>query len=402
MEVHRGAEEETIEDEDKDREQEEEPATIKVRIDFLDAGSLELELSSESRVRDIKEAIQRKLAIPRKLQRLIKESDLLDDSLTLSSLEHSHEDLHLSCIRLPPGKICVVGGSYNAPAYEQVDREPLATMSMFDPITCEWTHPPRLAVARRCLAGALLGGHIFVLGGQDEQGQHLSTVDVFDPTTETWSSAAPMSDARSNFAVAVLDGKLFATGGMNEYGRLNTAEVFDPCLGGWNRLPNMLDCRCCHAAAAVQGMIFVAGGYDGMFMLRTVEVWEPAKGAWASMVSMHEARRDLAAVGLEGKLYIVGGKKAALGGGNYNVLTCTEVFDTATMTWSTLPASLQKRRDSLAAVVLNDGKICVVGGKADDSVWSCIEVLDTTEDNPNWTLLAEMPTARHSLAAVAC
>lgn len=369
---------------------------VHVMVSFMDASSLLLDLSSDSRVRDVKEAIWRERAIPRTCQSLLKDAEILPDHLTLESLVCVPDDLHISCVRLLPGRLCVIGGST---AVHDGDAQPLATLAMFDPATQSWEDLPPMITARGGLAAAVVGENVYVIGGQDHHGQYLSSMEVFNLSIRAWSVASPMVNARSDFAVSVLDGKVFAVGGRDENGVLNRAEVFDPCVGVWAALPSLDNSRCRHAAAVAQGKLYAIGGYDGMFMLASVEVYDPEERCWSFVTSMHEPRSDVAAVGFDGKLYAIGGKKAAMGGGNYNVLTSAEVFDSNTGMWSKLAETMRRRRNSLAAVALKDGTICAIGGRADAHIWPCIEALDTSADNPSWLFLTEMPRACHSLAA---
>jgi len=57
-----------------------------------------------------------------------------------------------------------------------------------------------MSTARYYLAAAVLGGHLYALGGSD--GIYLNTVERYDPDLNTWTAVAAMSTARNGLAAA--------------------------------------------------------------------------------------------------------------------------------------------------------------------------------------------------------
>ena len=90
---------------------------------------------------------------------------------------------------------------------------------------------------------------IYALGGRAAGSNNLNTVEQYDPGTNTWSAVAPMSTVRSYLAAAVLGGHLYALGGIGNT-RLNTVERYDPGLNTWTAVAPMSTARFALAAAA--------------------------------------------------------------------------------------------------------------------------------------------------------
>jgi N-acetylneuraminic acid mutarotase len=76
-----------------------------------------------------------------------------------------------------------------------------------------------MATARFYLAGAVLDGKIYALGGNDGVGWSAS-VEVYDPATNAWTSSVPMPLGRVEFAAAAVGGKIYAIGGTSDRGPL--------------------------------------------------------------------------------------------------------------------------------------------------------------------------------------
>ena len=60
-------------------------------------------------------------------------------------------------------------------------------------------------------AAAVLGGHLYALGGLDAGNNKLNTVERYDPVADAWEFVAAMAATKSSCAVAVLEGKIYVT-----------------------------------------------------------------------------------------------------------------------------------------------------------------------------------------------
>jgi hypothetical protein len=73
---------------------------------------------------------------------------------------------------------------------------------VYDPASNSWRAIAPMVSKRRYLAGAVVGGLLYALGGYDGSG-HLSSREVYDPASNSWRAIAPMGSKRCDLAAAV-------------------------------------------------------------------------------------------------------------------------------------------------------------------------------------------------------
>ena len=97
-------------------------------------------------------------------------------------------------------------------------------------------------------------------------GDQSASVDRYDPSTNVWAAVAPMTKARSNAGAAVLGGRLYVTGG--DTGRVfsvveDSVERYDPSTNSWEQVAPMKIGRRRHAFVELEGKLYAIGGFDG-------------------------------------------------------------------------------------------------------------------------------------------
>lgn len=167
-----------------------------------------------------------------------------------------------------------------------------------------------------------------------------------------------------------------------------------------------------HTATLLRdGRVLVAGGNferelqgSGEFHAippgsRGAEIFDTATGRWSFTAAMNRGRRGHAAVLLDdGRVFVVGGESSYayrfLPGGT------AEIYDPAADTWSpTSPMSMYQARFALAATRLADGRVLVTGG-GDLDGWSFgAEIYDPSTDS--WSLTPGLAEARFGHTASA-
>ena len=117
------------------------------------------------------------------------------------------------------------------------------------------------------------------------------------------------------------------------------------------------------------GKVLLVGG-DGLHedeRLTTAELYDPATGRFAATGSMHVPRNTHSAVLLQdGRVLVMGGSSA----GRYpsaHIEASAEIYDPATGRFS-MTGSMNTARHKQAAVLLSDGRVLVVGG-SDNRDW---------------------------------
>src|SRR5207247_6121551 len=105
-----------------------------------------------------------------------------------------------------------------------------------------WVSRAPLPVATNHVAGVVLGGMIYSIGGQqgqDDLAIQRADVQVYDPFLDAWSARAPLPLARSHITSAtfVRDGKILVLGGLKQGNVvLNTVSSYDPAANAWTSL----------------------------------------------------------------------------------------------------------------------------------------------------------------------
>ncbi len=208
------------------------------------------------------------------------------------------------------GKIYAVGG--------ERDGAPVAAASVYDPATDLWSALPPLPEGRTDLAAAGANGKLYVLGGTTVAGTAprrpgLATVSVYDPATKQWSAAPAMPTARSGLATVTVGDMIYALGGQQDGTSLKAAERFDPRANVWSALAPMRDARRNLAATSRENTIYAAGGIGTAESSNTLQLFDIAANRWSSGPDLVAGSSGLGIAAVSGKLYAVGGAKDQLG-----------------------------------------------------------------------------------------
>jgi len=114
--------------------------------------------------------------------------------------------------------------------------------------------------------------------------------------------------------------------------------------------------------------------------------------SWSYTGSLNIARVYHTATLLsDGKLLVAGGGNF-FSGNAFHPLDSAELYDPVTGTWS-ITGSLKVPRSSHTATLLRDGKVLVVGGGGNDSIFDSAELYDPKEGK--WRVTGSLNTARY-------
>ena len=119
-----------------------------------------------------------------------------------------------------------------------------------------------MRVPRDHLAAGVVGEKIYAIGGrlQHSFGSNLNVNEEYAPVSDTWTTRAPLPITRSGVAAAVLGGRVYVFGGEAPSGTFGTAEAYDPATNSWAEVAPMPTARHGLGAAVLQGTIYVIGG----------------------------------------------------------------------------------------------------------------------------------------------
>jgi len=100
---------------------------------------------------------------------------------------------------------------------------------MYDPSNNQWTRKADMPTARSGITAGVLGGRLYVFGGEAPSGTFYEN-EAYDPETNVWEAQAPMLTARHGLGSAVVDGKIYVLcGGPTPGGSFSDVnEVFTP------------------------------------------------------------------------------------------------------------------------------------------------------------------------------
>jgi|GEM_PF-492148 len=301
-----------------------------------------------------------------------------------------------------------------------------------------WTRGPALPLGRNHLGSVVLGGQIYVIGGQfghNEGTTAQSRVDVFNPASKSWSRAADLPVGRSHIeaSVLVVDGRILVLGGSTNDGAAGKASTdvyaYDPATDVWLRMAPLLGGRKSPVAGFINDRLLVAGGGTGS---PTSTMWGATlPDRWETQAAMPLALGEVASGIIGNKLYVVGeGNNATLAydlgattwssglaqrpfPGNHHAAEVVggrlylfgglgssssgkvQIFNPAANSWS-LGADMPFAAGSSASAVI-DGKVYVAGGIIGNTTTTQAAVYDPATNS--WRALAPMPQGRNHAAA---
>ncbi|EDV90572.1 GH14111 [Drosophila grimshawi] len=225
-------------------------------------------------------------------------------------------------------KLILVGGYHERHTWSSVESLDLNTMAFVR------LNPMRTA---RCnVSVAVLGGHLYAVGGNGDDGSILRTVERWDPITRTWSYVSPMCTERSSPGVAVLGLRLYAIGGSLD---TPSMESYDPQTNKWSRRPPMNRCKGEVGITVANGFIYALGGSCDGAPLKTVERYDPTTNTWTLICSLAAERSGIGCA-------LLGDRLIAVGGSNGNSpLNDVEEYDLVRNVWNQLaPISVPRVR----------------------------------------------------------
>lgn len=126
----------------------------------------------------------------------------------------------------------------------------------------------------------------------------------------------------------------------------------------------------------VPGEVLIAGGTNGKEILDTAELYDPVTGVFAATGTMTSARVDAVAVLLNGgKVLVVGGASVGLDDPRWAPLAAAELFDPHSGRFAAT-GDMNHARTGATATSLSDGRVLVVGGAGEHGTEIHAELYD--------------------------
>ena len=260
-----------------------------------------------------------------------------------------------------------------------------------------WAPLPGATLERTEVAGARIGGSIYVVGGFVPGGASTSAVERYDIRRRRWSQMRPMPLALNHTTANAHRGRLYVQGGYEGALSQPTGVLlrYNPTTNRWRRLPTAPTPRAAQAAAFVGDRLHVAGGANDSGSLRSLEIYDVSRRRWTSGKSFPgPARNHTTGVASGGRFYVLAGRDSTN-------LAAAERYDPRRRRWERLP-DMRTPRGGIASVRLRDGRIVVFGGEELQLGGTTIgEVELFNPRTRRWRELPDMRTPRHGLAGAA-
>ncbi|WP_437619049.1 Kelch repeat-containing protein [Sorangium sp. So ce1151] len=298
---------------------------------------------------------------------------------------------------LNDGKVLVAGGLGPGSTFGYSSAE------VFDPASNIWEAvEDAMSTIRVSHTATLLStGKVLIAGGFEFTGLSFlekSSAELYDSKGKKWTRLSPMAHTRPAPTVTRLaDGRVLATGGALGD---TSAAVYDPTTDAWTATGSMTVDRVGHTATLLGNAKVLVVGTSASPTAANAELFDPATNTWTTVGALsapaqkrfeHTATRLL-----DGKVLITGGIQAGTTPATY--LKTTGVFDPATNSWFAR-SDMSVERASHVAVLLQNGKVLVAGGKNVTSfAMGTAEIFDPGTNS--WTPAASMPANRSDFDAV--
>src|SRR5438270_31789 len=149
--------------------------------------------------------------------------------------------------------------------------KPIGMVYEYDPATNSWRSRTALPTPRNHATAGVVNGKVYVIGGRvggafvSSGSSNVGVVEEYDPAADLWGAPkARMPSARSAIASGVLGGRIYVTGGEGQDYRsmftFRALEAYDPATNTWATLPSMPVSRHGLAGAVLGNRLHMVSG----------------------------------------------------------------------------------------------------------------------------------------------
>ena len=214
-----------------------------------------------------------------------------------------------------------------------------------------WRPIPPMSSPRCGACSVIIDNEMWVMGGEDGDGNVSATVEVYSPKKNSWRSCTPMSQHRRDAFAGVVGGRLVVVGGVDGDGDVITsAEAYTG--NGWTPLPHIPYPALMATACVLNGRLYVIGGLSSN-RLQVLEMTEENGLSWSRKADLPARRHGASSAVLQGKIWVIGG--GAQGGSSQHRQVHWCAYDAEADTWARGPPLPTPQRACAATVI--DGRI---------------------------------------------
>jgi DNA-binding CsgD family transcriptional regulator/N-acetylneuraminic acid mutarotase len=204
-------------------------------------------------------------------------------------------------------QIYAIGGKTSAGITNVLER--------YDPSNDKWINLSPKPTSVTGIDAAVIGGLIYVPGGQLASGNPTSKLEIYDPHQNKWDQRASLPRPLSAYALATFEGRLYIFGGWDGENYSSDVYEYDPDQDLWKERTSMPTPRGYAGAAVAGGTIYVIGGYDGERVLSVNEQYRPdveinEEAPWVPRTPLPAKRYGMGVVNVADLIYVIGGTGA--------------------------------------------------------------------------------------------
>ncbi|XP_029981654.1 kelch-like protein 9 isoform X1 [Sphaeramia orbicularis] len=236
-------------------------------------------------------------------------------------------------------------------------------LRLYDEKTGHWKALKPMEVPRYQHGVALLGGFLFIVGGQstyDTKGKTaIDSAYRYDPRFDKWLQIASLNEKRTFFHLSALKGKLFAVGGRHASGEIDSVECYNLKKNEWTFVSNMAEPHYGHAGTVHGGLMYISGGITRDTFQKELWCYDPVADTWSRRTDMTELRGLHCMCTVGDRLYVMGGNHFR-GSSDYDDVLGCEYYSPETDQW-TVVAPMPRGQSDVGVTVFKE-QIYVVGG----------------------------------------
>ncbi|XP_061547365.1 kelch-like protein 13 isoform X3 [Phycodurus eques] len=236
-------------------------------------------------------------------------------------------------------------------------------LRMYDGKTGQWRALKPMKVPCYQHGLALLGGFLFIVGGQstyDTKGKTaIDSAYRYDPRFNVWLQIASLKEKRTFFHLSALKGKLYAVGGRNAVGEIESVECYNLKTNEWSFVSSMAKSHYGHAGTVHGDSMYISGGITHDTFQRELWCYDPAGDAWTRRADMMELRGLHCMCTVGDRLFVMGGNHFQ-GRSDYDDVLSCEYYSPTNDQWTVVAP--MPRGQSDVGVTVFQGQIYVVGG----------------------------------------